>query len=1080
MTTSSQSRVGAARYLRTPILLLLTLSLAALGFAADAVKKNFNVPADDAARALKQFAAQSGEQLLFSPSDVAGVKTLAIKGALTSREALEKMLEGTTLVVAQDKSTGALAVRKETAAEAKNALSRPADTAAAANKIKDGTVQLDTFEVTERRIDGLINKGILQAGPNAPVYHNVVGRDEIEKLGVSSVQELFRYIPQTSTGVTSLQNAVGQFGIGARYSTVGLRGFSSSQTVILINGRPLPRTAATSAGGPDLDRIPLAAIERVEIMPLAGSAIYGSGAVGGAINIILRKDYAGRDLTTYFGTSSEGGATEFRTTYVEGRNFHGGRTNVTFTFSYQKRDALRASDRGYLDELLARYGPNTTVRSTAGVSAFETFTIPAFAGSAPIMVVNASPAAAINDLGIPGAPGVRWVQVPAGTTNAQSTALEPGTFTAAAGKFTPNKRYGRMILYEPVDSLSLNAQIEHKIVPKKLEAYGEFTLGNTSRDYTYPEVTSLSLSATDPLNPFRAGVTPGFVGRAVTVYFDNPDIPDARYQYRNDSARAVIGLKGDLTSRWSWSADGAIDYSYSTTTVRTPTSSQGMTSLVSLSPSPSAAPVDTRRAIYNLLADHNQYPVGAATADKYFGFTRWTHARSVQQEYNARLTGELFNLPAGPLRASLAGKFRILNLALGFNQGPTNDYALLVNGAPADYSNSNPTVARRDTWQGALEFVVPVIGAKWRPLPVESLDLNLSASQETFNAAGRNQSSQQEFSFSSKRAETYVAAAKLQVTRDVALRASYSQGIYPPDWSDLSDPVSPFTSSSVLPDPFRGSTVSSTSFTVWNGGNPDLKPEEATSKNVGLLFTPRFLPGLSLTVDYWWTRKVDAIVRTNTGTILSNPVDYANYVTRAAPTPAEAALGWAGVITELRTGPVNIAQLKTDGADIQAKYEFPSPVAGKITLLSNASFTNHFQTRAQPSSAMVETAGAGGPLRWRGYGSGTWEGKRVSVTVTGRYVGHYSSSSTSVSSAFPFATGYDGGRMPAFMRWDVQASYSFRSATASPWTNGLKITVGALNVLNDEPTFVSDGAAFYDRQDDPRQRFIYLQIRKSL
>ncbi len=69
MTTSSHPRVGAARYLRTPVLLLLGLGLAVFGLAAEAAKKNFNVPADDAATALKQFAAQSGEQLLFSPSD---------------------------------------------------------------------------------------------------------------------------------------------------------------------------------------------------------------------------------------------------------------------------------------------------------------------------------------------------------------------------------------------------------------------------------------------------------------------------------------------------------------------------------------------------------------------------------------------------------------------------------------------------------------------------------------------------------------------------------------------------------------------------------------------------------------------------------------------------------------------------------------------------------------------------------------------------------------------------------------------------------------------------------------------------
>src|SRR5262249_11126244 len=141
-------------------------------------------------------------------------------------------------------------------------------------------------------------------------------------------------------------------------------------------------------------------------------------------------------------------------------------------------------------------------------------------------------------------------------------------------------------------------------------------------------------------------------------------------------------------------------------------------------------------------------------------------------------------------------------------------------------------------------------------------------------------------------------------------------------------------------------------------------------------------------------------------------------------------------------------------------------------------------TRALPSSTLIETAGAGGPLHWRGYTSGTWEGKRISVTVTAHYVDHYYSSTTAVSPAFPSATGYDGGRIPAFLHWDLQASYAFateaRSYAWRNWASGLKVTVGVLNVLNEKPTFVSDGSGFYNRQDDPRQRFVYVSFRKSL
>lgn len=1061
--------------LRRAFALVLIFLTASLATAAEATK-TFNLPAGDAAQTLKQFSVQSGREIVFAPAAVAAVKTNEVKGDLAPKAALDALLADTGLVATQDAKTGAFAVRRDASPNgpraAQTATARPA-------KVEDGKLVLDPYEVSGRKIDGLINKGIIPTDAGAPVYHQVVTRADIERLGVSNVEELFRFIPQTSSGTTSLQTAVGNIGLSARYSTVSLRGFSAAQTVILINGRQLPRTGAFGSGGPDLDRIPLAAIERVEIMPLAGSAIYGAGAVGGAINIILRKDYAGRDLTTYIGTATDGGATEFRATYVDGRNFNAGRTNLTLTVSYNRREGLRAGQRDYLDDVLARYGPNTTVRSAAGVSAFETFTIPAFASTAPIIRILNGPTAAVNDLGVPGAPGLRWVQVPAGTTNAQSGALTPGSFTATAGKFTPNERYGRMMLYQPEEGLNLNAQVEHKFIPGRLEGYGEFTVGRTSRNFTVPEASALFFADTDPLNPFRTNVTPGFVGRSILVFFDAPDVPDARFTSRSDSARAVLGLKGELTPKWSWSADGAIDYANNTTTVRTPLNNGGLATVLSLFAPAGAADATTRRSLYNIFADHNRFPISSADADKYFGFARRNTNKSVQQEYNLRVTGEAFELPAGPLKASVAGKFRVFDLDTGFTQRSTNDFYLLTTGAPTPVIAENPTTAKRNTWQGAVELAVPVISSQWRPVPVESLDLNLSASTESFDASGINQSSGSGFAFKSKRGETYVAAGKLQITRAIAIRASYSQGIYPPDWSDLSDPISTFTSTSSLPDPKRGMTVSSTDYLVTNGGNPGLQPEKASSQNIGVLFTPRFLPGFSLTVDFWRTRKSNAINFVFDSDILSAPDDYPAYLTRAAPTPAEAALGWAGAITGVRTGPINIAQLQTNGVDVQGRYEFPSPIAGKITLLGNASFTDHFQTRALPASDLVETAGAGGPLRRRGYGSATWEGKRVSVTVTGRYVDHYRTSTTSPSATFPFATGYDGGRIPAFVRVDLQASYSFPTAAESGWSSGLKITLGVLNALDDKPSFVSDGAVFYNRQDDPRQRFAYVSCKKS-
>jgi iron complex outermembrane recepter protein len=942
-------------------------------------------------------------------------------------------------------------------------------------------VELQKVEVVESKVDGLVNKGLLQTGENAPVYHTVIDRDEIERLGATSMEELFRYIPQTTTAVESTQTAVGSFGIGARVSTTSLRGFAGPQTIILVNGRPLPRTNNTTSGGADINRIPIAAIERIEILPMAGSAIYGSGAIGGAVNVILRKNYSGRELTTYVGTATDGGAGEYRFTYLEGRGFNRGRTNLTLTLSYQHRDPLRANQRDYLDEELRRYGPNTTSRNAAGTSAFELFTLPAFAGSPATILVNAAPTAAVNDLGIPGSPGVRFARIPAGTSPTQSTALTPASFTSTAGQFTANERYGRMILYEPIDAYSINAQIEHQLIPEKLEAYGEFTVGYNRRNYTYPEVASVALTATDPLNPFRTNVTPGFVGRAVTVYFDAPDIRDGWSIHEFDSARAVVGVKGKLNDNWEWSMDGAIDYAHNASVVWTTLSNSGLVGFLALAP---ASNTSARRDLYPLLADHTQFPISADTAAKYFAFRRANGSHSLLKEGNARVTGDLFSLPTGPLRVSGTVKYRTLNLKGGFIQGGTPDYGLLIsNAVPSD--RPTPILSERQTWQGAVEAVVPVISKKWRPLPVQALDLNLSASSESNNAAGINQSSQRNFSYPSKRDQTYVAAAKLQVTGDIAFRTSFSQGVYPPDWNDLSDVVNPSNQSvGLTADPKRGNTIQTTPWTLYNGGNPNLKPEYAKSINYGVILTPRFLPGFMLSADYWKTTKRDAIVRFSFVNVITTPDDFPNNIVRAPASADDLAKGWLGPFTEIYSGPVNASQLNTDGIDFRGRYTLRTENLGQFRFNANGSFTNHFQTRTLPTSRLVETAGAGGPNHWRGYSSVSWSKGAFGTTVTGRYVGHYSSATTVPTAGFPTGTGFDGGRIPAYLHWDTQFTYELPYKTGEhgwrSWVSGTRWTLGLLNVLNEKPSFVSDiNSGFYNRQIDPRQRFIYVQAKKS-
>ncbi len=963
-------------------------------------------------------------------------------------------------------------------------------------------VQLDKVEISERKVDGLIAKSLLPTVEDAPLYFEIIDRAEIERLGVTSIEELFRYIPQTSNGVTSLQAPPGNINVTGgtvdNVSRIGLRGFPQSQTVILINGRALPRAGTFSTSGTDLSRIPLAAIERIEILPESGSALYGAGAIGGAINVILRRNYSGKEITTYVGNSWDGGGGEVKFTYFDGRTFNNGRTNLTMTVDYQHREALRQSDRSYLSRVIAKYPIDTNYRNAVGVSAFELFALPAFAATPATLRINAN----TGDLGIPGAPGARIAAIPAGATAAQSLLFTPASFAATAGKANLGNRFARTTLYEPVDNYNLNAQLEHTFVPDRLYGYAEFTAGYVRKNYSYPQGgTTLSLSATDPLNPFRTGVTPGFVGRPVQVYLDPADVPDPSLLNKRERVRLVLGLRGKTWRNWEWSLDSAGDYNHAVASSNNPPNflgtlitrgapggaAIGTTTINGVATPNNPASLDARRAVYPILADHSQYPLAAADAERYFNSIRYSSNYVRNVDTNAHLAGDVYQLPAGALQAKVRGQVTYFDTRGGQSFRGSDAMATLITGFPfQDSPSGNPNKRRTLSW--ATESVVPVISKKWRPLPVETWDFNF-AYRRSSDYSQFISPSNGAYANNTKNSRTSVIATRIALVRDVAVRGSYTRGFYPPDWNDYGDPVSTFASFILAADAARrNESLPAGSFTVQNGGNPNLQPELSNSRGLGLMLKPRWVKGLSLNLDYWTTTKFNAIALIDAATMLTRPDEFPGRIVRAALTPADQVAGYTvGRVTFVDQTRNNVGVTKTDGIDTQLRYDLVTKSAGEFLFSANTSFVNRFATQQTVTSTPINIAGSNSgqsPLRWRGRGSVSWMKAPWSVTLTARYTGHMSTNTTTPSPAFPAAFAWDGGRIPAFMRYDTQFTHEIPYGRTNrgwrSWINGTKWTVGVHNIFNDTPALITNGTGYYNTYDDPRQRFVYLQVKKSL
>ena len=169
-------------------------------------------------------------------------------------------------------------------------------------KTETGTLQLEKMEVLGRS-DGLSNKPLIQMDENGSLGMTVYDREELDRLGALSTEEIFRDLGEiTSYGNTRQAQVTSPQGGGVNSytsATLSVRGFAGGQVTVLVNGRRLAAsTAPTTAGqaAADVSRIPASMIQRIEVLGSAASALYGGSSVGGVVNIVLKRSYHSREL----------------------------------------------------------------------------------------------------------------------------------------------------------------------------------------------------------------------------------------------------------------------------------------------------------------------------------------------------------------------------------------------------------------------------------------------------------------------------------------------------------------------------------------------------------------------------------------------------------------------------------------------------------------------------------------------------------------------------------------------------------------------------------------------------------------
>lgn len=307
------------------------ICVVAMATPAQAQTREYRIPAGSLKSALDAYARQSGRQVIYKVDDIRRARSPGANGNISAEAALAAILAGTGFR-AQGDSSGALAIVRTNVADSAS------------------TEQTSTREADAESSEEIVVTGsnIRGGNPTAPVFQ--YGRQEIEKTGYGTTQDFIRSLPTNFRGGgLSEDSSIGGgalSGVNRDAGTaVNLRGLGAGSTLVLLNGR---RMAPTGNGAAvDVSKIPLGAVQRVEVLPDGASAIYGADAVGGVVNFVLRRDYEGAETSLRAATATSGGRQEYIASQLFGQAWNSG--NALLSFQYRRAEPLSTASRDFTE-----------------------------------------------------------------------------------------------------------------------------------------------------------------------------------------------------------------------------------------------------------------------------------------------------------------------------------------------------------------------------------------------------------------------------------------------------------------------------------------------------------------------------------------------------------------------------------------------------------------------------------------------------------------------------------------------------------------------------------------------------------
>jgi len=1005
-----------------------------------------------------------------------------------------------------------------------------------------------------------------EVGPN-PV--DTYRPADIEKLGIRNATDLTTFLPQEAGGTTNLNISNG----GDGTVQFNVRGLLAKETLVLVDGKRVafgPLNAVGFSGGVDINLIPFPMIDHIDILKDGASAVYGSDAVAGVVNFFLVHKFRGLEIGGSYGNTNMGASNDMGEweAWLKAGTGDDKTDIVVIADFWERTGGLFSRDRDLSSNAFQIPWGGFDNRSgwfpghIGGIFGFRLIPKMFFGpGGTPIFGVNtplprSAPNAAsspfykdplvVNPNAYPGAPGIIG-------PHAIQHFPEFGTDYKGGGDYFFLNFAAFTPALATADRQSFYGSFTRDLCEKYLTVFADFKYVRSFFDASFTAVPfaidpfgfspfGISVPIQNPFNPFTVadGTIPNFFpdgsGLPVTTGVGFRGTKDTgprheKFTYWDSlfdvGLRGEMGEFGDYFKNWNWE----LGFRYSR--------NEGQNLSVGEASQPGLldALLDTDPArAFDPFLNFNAHNTRAARSRVYVNLHN-SGEYELPIDY-ATVNGDLFNLPAGPVSFALGGEYDAPRW--------TRDRDAL-NTTFQSIGSTDGVGARvnRDVWSTYQEVRVPFTSPTWNFPGFYSFEVDFAEREEWYSQNTSAVLPSGLFPFQPAAHSQYNAQKpKISVRWEpldpkyigaLTLHGSYTEAFHAPALSE----ISPASTQGVTETAFDPLTNQSYSFGVFTIGNPNLKPEVAYEWSYGIVYSPKWIKGLTLTADWWHIdmRSIASLLGTQFTVDLNNP----DLVIRG-PTVIP---GEPGPIILVIDPNENLTGAIFEGLDYEAIYILDSSIFGhvdfgRLTATVNGTWLSRAELQGLPGTKRFGIAGEFIPPGFTLSGSLPWNRANFSLFYDGpadtwmqgldvgavvHYTGQYEDDNLTLTGSSKPQTPRSGPlpwrarKVREWLTLDLIASYTFNLPPPAPaevpglakdggknvkvkdgkeknvipvstaeynpcgwraWLNNTTITLGMQNVFDSDPPFVAGGLenGYDESLATIKGRFWYVQLKK--